>query len=397
MAPERIAHVRVKARVRRALNRSVRAAGAQCEALGDGVTVEIGDHTDYEPDALVNCGPRLGDDDTAAPNPVVVVEVLSPSTRSVNTGGKLAGYFQVPSIRHYLIVAPDRPSVIHRWHGGGGIETRILTAGTILLDPPGLSVAVEEFYTDRPPPAVQNMQAKPCGRCYLLRMIPLGTRIVQLSALAIPAVFLAAAALPGPALGQTPRPAARAPAAAAPPAAPPAAPAPGLAPASAAPAAPAAVPAVPQQTTAVFADWTLRCTRLPGAAAGTSGAQACEAVQGVQREDRPIAQVAIGRPAKGQPLQVTVLVPPSVSLGNPAALSTGRDGDPVLDLSWRRCLPGGCLADAALNDDAVRRLRGWAEPGRIAYADGGGRSVALPFSPRGLAQALDALAREDAD
>ncbi len=46
MAPERVAHNRVKQRVWRALDAALRAAGLPCEALGDGVTVEIGDDHD---------------------------------------------------------------------------------------------------------------------------------------------------------------------------------------------------------------------------------------------------------------------------------------------------------------------------------------------------------------
>lgn len=67
-----------------------------------------------------------------------------------------------------------------------------------------------------------------------------------------------------------------------------------------------------------------------------------------------------------------------------------------MDLTWRRCLPGGCLADGAVSEDALRRVRGWTEPARVTFADGTGRIVALPFSPRGLTQALDALAKDDA-
>ena len=169
------------------------------------------------------------------------------------------------------------------------------------------------------------------------------------------------------------------------------------APAANAPApAAASVPATPQQTTAVFADWTLRCTRA-GTGTGTGPVQQfCEVVQGIQRDDRPVAQVAVGRPGKGQPLQLTILVPPSVGFGAAPAVTTGRDGDtPVLEMAWRRCVPAGCIADGVLGDEALNRLRGWAEPGRITFQDGAGRAAGLPFSPRGLAQALDALARED--
>ena len=175
------------------------------------------------------------------------------------------------------------------------------------------------------------------------------------------------------------------------------------APAANAPApAAASVPATPQQTTAVFADWTLRCTRAgtgtgTGTGIGTGPVQQfCEVVQGIQRDDRPVAQVAVGRPGKGQPLQLTILVPPSVGFGAAPAVTTGRDGDtPVLEMAWRRCVPAGCIADGVLGDEALNRLRGWAEPGRITFQDGAGRAAGLPFSPRGLAQALDALARED--
>jgi Uma2 family endonuclease len=47
--------------------------------------------------------PALADDAVAAPNPVIIVEVLSPGTTSTDTGGKLADYFCVPSVAHYLI------------------------------------------------------------------------------------------------------------------------------------------------------------------------------------------------------------------------------------------------------------------------------------------------------
>lgn len=150
MAAERAAHNLVKARAWRALDAAVRAAGLPCQTFADGMTVEIGEDYDYEPDAVVNCGEPLPGDSIAAPNPVVVVEVLSRSTQSTDTGAKLADYFRVPSVRHYLILRADRPQVIHhrRSDEGDGIETRIVTDGAIRLDPPGFEVAVADFYAE---------------------------------------------------------------------------------------------------------------------------------------------------------------------------------------------------------------------------------------------------------
>lgn len=147
MAPERVAHVEVKAAVWLALRQAVAAASVPCRALPDGATVEIGDGTDYEPDALVYCGERAAGDAVAVPNPVIVVEVLSPGTASTDTGAKLADYFRVPSIQHYLIVRADRPAVIHHRRGEAGrIETTLLSEGRIVLDPPGIAVNVADFY-----------------------------------------------------------------------------------------------------------------------------------------------------------------------------------------------------------------------------------------------------------
>jgi Uma2 family endonuclease len=145
MAPERAAHVRTKASVYIALKQALTRAGLPCEALPDGAAVET-DDSDYEPDALVNCGVPMADDAIAAPNPVIVVEVLSPGTAGNDTGAKLAGYFTVPSITHYLIVHPTRRTVIHHRRTGDRIETRILASGPIEMDPPGITITVEEIY-----------------------------------------------------------------------------------------------------------------------------------------------------------------------------------------------------------------------------------------------------------
>jgi Uma2 family endonuclease len=145
MPPERGAQLRVKGAIYKALDRAVTLAGVPCQALPDGATVEAGD-SDYEPDALVNCGEPMADDAVAAPNPVIIVEVLSPGTTSTNTGGKLADYFRVPSVAHCLIVHPTRRTVTHHRRIGEGIDTRIIVNGSIAMDPPGIVITAEEIY-----------------------------------------------------------------------------------------------------------------------------------------------------------------------------------------------------------------------------------------------------------
>jgi Uma2 family endonuclease len=79
------------------------------------------------------------------PNPVIVAEVLSPSTAKMDMGAKLQGYFSLPSLRHYLLIDPDRPLLIHHRRGpGAALETLITNGPRLQLDPPGLDVDLTE-------------------------------------------------------------------------------------------------------------------------------------------------------------------------------------------------------------------------------------------------------------
>ena len=148
MAPERSVHARLKARITRAFDREITASGLPCEAMPGGMTVEIDEDTDYEPDALINCGPPIPDDATAATNPVVIVEVLSPSTAGVDAGGKLADYFRLPSVCHYLLVRPVRREIIHHRRVGDKIVPQIVREGFVELNPPGIRLSIDEVYGD---------------------------------------------------------------------------------------------------------------------------------------------------------------------------------------------------------------------------------------------------------
>jgi Uma2 family endonuclease len=129
------------------LREGITSAGVACEALPDGMTVKIDEHTAYEPDALVHCESTLPDDAIIVPAPVIVVEVLSPLTKGHDAGAKLAGYFRLPSVRHYLLVRIERPTVIHhRRADDGSIATRVVTAGALELDPPGLALELTQIY-----------------------------------------------------------------------------------------------------------------------------------------------------------------------------------------------------------------------------------------------------------
>jgi Uma2 family endonuclease len=147
MTPERAVHAEIKLAVHMPLAAGIRARGLPCYVLPDGMTVRIDETTAHEPDALIYCGPKLPASALEVKNPVVVVEVLSPSSKHVDASFKLASYFRVPSVAHYLIVDPDRPLVIHHARRTEDtIVTRLVREGVIALDPPGLELALSDIY-----------------------------------------------------------------------------------------------------------------------------------------------------------------------------------------------------------------------------------------------------------
>jgi Uma2 family endonuclease len=147
-APERAAHVDAKASIWQALARAIKAAEAPCKSYVDGLGVAIDAQTVYEPDVLVNCGDPIAPDAMLAPAPVVIVEVLSTSSRHIDKSVKLAGYFKLESLVHHLVVDLERRTVLHYRRQGADepILLRIVTEGAIRLDPPGLDLALSEIF-----------------------------------------------------------------------------------------------------------------------------------------------------------------------------------------------------------------------------------------------------------
>lgn len=147
MSPERTKHIEVKLEVAIALKNAAKMLPKRCHVLSDGATVKIGERTAYEPDALVYCGEKLPPDTIIIPEPVIVVEVTSPSSEARDAGVKLAGYFKLPSLVHYVIIDPDDRLVVHHRRGEDEeIATRVVEGGELVLEPPGLTVQFADLF-----------------------------------------------------------------------------------------------------------------------------------------------------------------------------------------------------------------------------------------------------------
>jgi Uma2 family endonuclease len=147
MAGDRVRHNRLKFAAARALDDAVHEAAQPCTVFTDGVGVRIDEWTLRIPDASVQCGPEA-DPEAMVIEPLIVLEVTSPSSVRSDEDHKLLEYMSVPSIQHYVIVYPGSQAIVHHQRGEAGtIATRIMREGVLEMHPPGLRVGVDRLLT----------------------------------------------------------------------------------------------------------------------------------------------------------------------------------------------------------------------------------------------------------
>jgi hypothetical protein len=114
-------------------------------------SVRITNTAAHERDALVYCGPKAPPDALEVPNPIIVVEDLSPSPRRIDESTKLKGYFSLPSVHHSPHRRPGKPPLFHhKQQDDGTILTRLVGEGALRLDPPGLEIEVAPLFESSP-------------------------------------------------------------------------------------------------------------------------------------------------------------------------------------------------------------------------------------------------------
>jgi Uma2 family endonuclease len=108
----------------------------------------------YYPDVVVAPSPPRLEDEEADTllDPLVIAEVLSPSTEEYDRGEKLDGYRRIPSLTDYLLVSQDRVRVDHYRRSGTEWTLRIVTGRTASIPFPelGCELALVRVYENVP-------------------------------------------------------------------------------------------------------------------------------------------------------------------------------------------------------------------------------------------------------
>ena len=127
----------------------MRLRGAPCRVIGADLRVQaIGDESYFYPDASIVCGGleyAAGQKDTVT-NPVVVFEVLSPSTADFDRGTKFHHYRQIASLRAYVLVDPVEQAVELRTRKADGAGELRDVEGSLALECVGIELPLAELF-----------------------------------------------------------------------------------------------------------------------------------------------------------------------------------------------------------------------------------------------------------
>lgn len=131
---------------------SYKLKGKPCRAYGSDMRIYIPENTLYTyPDISIICGeiiPSNIDPDTVI-QPTVLIEILSPSTKNYDLGGKFDLYRDIPTLREYILVDSEsirvqafRINKENRWELEDYRSIKDILTVPIL----GASVSLKEIY-----------------------------------------------------------------------------------------------------------------------------------------------------------------------------------------------------------------------------------------------------------
>ena len=120
-----------------------------CRVYGSDMRLRIGDDAVYYPDIQVVCDPADAEQ-MYTTSPCIVVEVLSPSTESIDLREKLMAYRRLESLRAYVIVYPDTRRVIrhYRAENDAWFDAHHAGEASVPFQCPEVALTLAQIYED---------------------------------------------------------------------------------------------------------------------------------------------------------------------------------------------------------------------------------------------------------
>jgi len=152
MAPANAVHAMLQVNLSSLIRIHLRATGRDCDVfVNPGVIpATMSAHNMRIPDIVVNCT-KVEMGQVAPPNPVVLIEILSPSN-SGQTWANVWAYTSIPTAKEILILRGDAMGgdILRRLPDGKWPDETSVVAGELVLESIGFRVAFPELYERTP-------------------------------------------------------------------------------------------------------------------------------------------------------------------------------------------------------------------------------------------------------
>lgn len=125
-----------------------RLRGSRCKVFFNDIKVRVTSRIYYYPDILVSCEERP-ENPYFRNEPVLIIEITSPSTERVDRREKLLYYQSMPSLAEYVVADQDKMNVeVHRRQPNGGWLTYYFNEPTdvVELQSVNLTIPLPELY-----------------------------------------------------------------------------------------------------------------------------------------------------------------------------------------------------------------------------------------------------------
>ena len=120
---------------------------AEHEVLGFGPLVVTGERTAVEPHMVILPRAVIDWDSFFLSDPVVIIEVPRADGLAEHWVPRLLSYARLPSVRHVVAVHPAARTALHlSREADGPVTGRLLRAGGVTLDPPGVALDVDALW-----------------------------------------------------------------------------------------------------------------------------------------------------------------------------------------------------------------------------------------------------------
>lgn len=119
--------------------------GSTCEPFNQDLKLKLDNQYRY-PDIMVVCDNDFKDDDYSTQTPVIIIEVLSKSTRKIDTTEKLKAYLKIDSLKEYILIEQDIAEIEVMRRKNHWQSERFYLGDSVYFDAIDLTIDVSEIY-----------------------------------------------------------------------------------------------------------------------------------------------------------------------------------------------------------------------------------------------------------